>query len=62
MLFDEDFIQLDNILQESNYPLPRPSNKSLYNIMYDSGCVLNIVRIPNDHILRMNRLLEEASE
>ena len=27
--------------------------------MYDSGCVLNI-RISNDHIQRMNRLLEAA--
>ena len=29
--------------------------------MYDSGHVMNLIRIPNDHILRMNKLLEEAA-
>ena len=58
MSFD-DFITLDKMLQEAKYPIPRTSNKSLHNIMYDSDCVLNI-RIPNDHIQRMNRLLEAA--
>ena len=26
-------------------------NQSRHNIMYDSGHVMNIIRIPNDHIL-----------
>ena len=55
------FINLDNILEESKFPLPRPSNESRRNIMYDSGRVMKIIRIPNDHILRMNKLLEEAA-
>ena len=55
------FINFDTILQESKYPLPRPSNQSRHNIMYDSGHVMNLIRIPNDHILRMNKLLEEAA-
>ena len=58
MLYDASFIQLDNILHESKYQLPQPS----YNFMYDSGCVLNIVRISINHILRMNRILEAEAK